>query len=150
MLREIVTDFVLFSGIEGFIFCLFFEKVGECRKFKWYEWLILSIGNCLISQLLPPLLYQFVCIIWICSFLHISNNLSVLNGLKLSFKSVVFFLIFEMVSAMLYELILDIDFTNIDDLKLFASMIPVRIIEILFIRRWKAMKIWMGESKKRK
>ena len=150
MLREIVTDFVLFSGIEGFIFCLFFEKVGECRKFKWYEWLILSIGNCLISQLLPPFLYQFVCIIWICSFLHISNNLSVLNGLKLSFKSVVFFLIFEMVSAMLYELILDIDFTNIDDLKLFASMIPVRIIEILFIRRWKAMKIWMGESKKRK
>ena len=144
MLREIVTDFVLFSGIEGFIFCLFFEKVGGCRKFKWYEWLILSIGNCLISQLLPPLLYQFVCIIWICSFLHISNNLSILNGLKLSFKSVVFFLIFEMVSAMLYELILDIDFTNIDDLKLFASMIPVRIIEILFIRRWKAMKIWMG------
>ena len=144
MLREIVTAFVLFSGIEGSLFCLFFEKVGGCRKFKWYEWLILSIGNCLISQLLPPLLYQFVCIIWICSFLHISNNLSVLNGLKLSFKSVVFFLIFEMVSAMLYELILDIDFTNIDDLKLFASMIPVRIIEILFIRRWKAMKIWMG------
>lgn len=144
MLREMVTDFVLFSGIEGFIFCLFFEKVGECRKFKWYEWLILSVGNCLISQLLPPLLYQFICIIWICSFLHISNNLSILNGLKLSFKSVVFFLICEMVFAMLYELILDIDFTNIDDLKLFASMIPVRIIEILFIRRWKAMKIWMG------
>ena len=103
MLREIVTDFMLFSGIEGFIFCLFFEKVGECRKFKWYEWLILSIGNCLISQLLPPLLYQFVCIIWICSFLHISNNLSILNGLKLSFKSVVFFLIFEMIFAMIYE-----------------------------------------------
>lgn len=70
--------------------------------------------------------------------------MSILNGLKLSFKSVVFFLIFEMVFAMLYELILDIDFTNIDDLKLFASMIPVRIIEILFIRRWKTMKIWMG------
>lgn len=144
MLRKMIIDFVLFSGIEGFIFCLFCEKVGECRRFKWYEWLILSIGNCLISQLLPPLLYQFVCVIWICSFLHISNNLSILNGLKLSFKSVVFFLIFEMVFAMLYELILDIDFTNIDDLKLFASMIPVRIIEILFIRRWKTMKIWMG------
>lgn len=144
MLREMVTDFVLFSGIEGFIFCLFFEKVGECRRFKWYEWLILSIGNCLISQLLPPLLYQVVCIIWICSFLHITNNLSIFNGLKLSFKSVVFFLICEMVVSMLYELILNIEFTKIDDLKLFISMIPVRIIEILFIRRWKAMKIWMG------
>ena len=28
MLRDIVTDFVLFSGIEGFISCLFFEKIG--------------------------------------------------------------------------------------------------------------------------
>lgn len=68
MLREIITDFVLFSGIEGFLLCLFFERIGNCRKFKWYEWLILSIGNCLISQLFPPLLYQFICIIWICSF----------------------------------------------------------------------------------
>ena len=144
MLREMIIDFMLFSGIEGFIFCLFFEKVGGCRRFKWYEWLVLSMGNCLISQLLPPLLYQIVCIIWICSFLHISNNLSILNGLKLSFKSVVFFLIYEMVVSMLYELFLGIEFTNINDLKLFISMIPIRVIEVLFIRRWKTMKIWMG------
>lgn len=144
MLREIVTDFVLFSGIEGFIFCLFFEKVGECRRFKWYEWLILSIGNCLISQLLPPLLYQFVCIIWICSFLHITNNLSVLNGLKLSFKSVVFFLIFEMVFAMIYEVLFNIDFSILDNTKAFMFMIPIRLVEILFLRRWNIMKIWFG------
>ena len=144
MLREIVTDFVLFSGIEGFIFCLFFEKVGECRKFKWYEWLILSIGNCLISQLLPPLLYQFVCIIWICSFLHISNNLSILNGLKLSFKSVIFFLIFEMVFAMIYEVMFNIDFSVLDNTKAFMFMMPIRLVEILFLRRWNIMKIWFG------
>ena len=144
MLREMVTDFVLFSGIEGFIFCLFFEKVGECRKFQWYEWLILSIGNCLISQLLPPLLYQFVCIIWICSFLHISNNLSILNGLKLSFKSVVFFLIFEMVFAMIYEVMFNIDFSVLDNMKAFMFMMPIRLVEILFLRRWNIMKIWFG------
>lgn len=144
MLREMVTDFVLFSGIEGFIFCLFFEKVGECRKFKWYEWLILSIGNCLISQLLPPLLYQFVCIIWICSFLHISNNLSILNGLKLSFKSVIFFLIFEMVFAMIYEVMFNIDFSVLDNTKAFMFMMPIRLVEILFLRRWNIMKIWFG------
>ena len=144
MLREIVTDFVLFSGIEGFIFCLFFEKVGECRRFKWYEWLILSIGNCLISQLLPPLLYQFVCIIWICSFLHISNNLSILNGLKLSFKSVIFFLIFEMVFAMIYEVMFNIDFSVLDNTKAFMFMMPIRLVEILFLRRWNIMKIWFG------
>ena len=144
MLREMVIDFVLFSGIEGFIFCLFFEKVGECRRFKWYEWLVLSIGNCLISQLLPPLLYQFVCIIWICSFLHISNNLSILNGLKLSFKSVIFFLIFEMVFAMIYEVLFNIDFSVLDNTKAFMFMMPIRLVEILFLRRWNIMKIWFG------
>lgn len=146
MLREIVTDFVLFSGIEGFIFCLFFEKVGECRRFKWYEWLILSVGNCLISQLLPPLLYQIVCIIWMCSFLHISNNLSILNGLKLSFKSVVFFLICEMVFAMIYEVLFNIDFSVLGNMKTFMFMILIRLVEILFIfiRRWNIMKIWFG------
>ena len=144
MLREMVIDFVLFSGIEGFIFCLFFEKVGECRKFKWYEWLVLSIGNCLISQLLPPLLYQFVCIIWICSFLHISNNLNILNGLKLSFKSVIFFLIFEMVFAMIYEYIIKIDLFQYNDFMRFLAMLPIRLVEILFLRRWNIMKIWFG------
>ena len=58
MLREIVTDFVLFSGIEGFISCLFFEKIGGCRKFKWYEWLILSLGNCVISASFSPVIFQ--------------------------------------------------------------------------------------------
>ena len=142
MLREIVTDFVLFSGIEGFIFCLFFEKVGGCRKFKWYEWLILSIGNCLISQLLPPLLYQFVCIIWICSFLHISNNLSILNGLKLSFKSVVFFLIFEMIFAMIYEYIIKIDLFQYNDFMRFLAMLPIRFLQIAFIYIFSHIKDW--------
>jgi hypothetical protein len=49
-----------------------------------------------------------------------------------------------MLVSMLYELVLGIEFTNINNLKLFVSMIPVRIIEILFIRRWNTMKLWMG------
>lgn len=60
VLKNLVIDFGLFSGIEGFIFCLFFEKIGKCRKFKWYEWFILSVGNCLISNFLPPMIYQIV------------------------------------------------------------------------------------------
>ena len=90
------------------------------------------------------MLYQFVCIIWICSFLHISNNLSILNGLKLSFKSVVFFLIFEMVFAMIYEVLFNIDFSVLDNTKAFMFMMPIRLVEILFLRRWNIMKIWFG------
>lgn len=29
MIKDIIIDFVLFSGVEGFIFCLFFEKNWE-------------------------------------------------------------------------------------------------------------------------
>ena len=144
MLREIVTDFVLFSGIEGFIFCLFFEKVGECRKFKWYEWLILSIGNCLISQLLPPLLYQVVCIIWLALFIHFSNEKNIFDSVKLSFKSVIFFLVCEMLFAMFYDFILELDFTNAKNIVVFIMTLPIRLVEIILIRRYKTMKIWIG------
>ena len=144
MLREIVTDFVLFSGIEGFIFCLFFEKVGECRKFKWYEWLILSVGNCLISQLLPPLLYQFVCIIWMALFIHFSNEKNIFDSVKLSFKSVIFFLVCEMLFAMFYDFILELDFTNAKNIVVFLMTLPIRLVEIILIRRYKTMKIWIG------
>lgn len=144
MIKDIIIDFVLFSGVEGFIFCLFFEKIGKCRKFKWYEWLILSVGNCLISKMFPPVLYQIIMIVWMTTFLYIGNRNSLFDRLKLSFQSLVFFLICEMLVSMLYELVLGIEFTNINNLKLFVLMIPVRIIEILFIRRWNTMKVWMG------
>ena len=150
LLKSIVVDFVLFSSIEGFIFCLFFEKIGKCRKFKWYEWLILSIGNCLISQLLPPLLYQVVCIIWMALFIHFSNEKNIFDTVKLSFKSVIFFLVCEMLFAMFYDFILELDFTNAKNIVVFIMTLPIRLVEIILIRRYKTMKIWIGESKKRK
>lgn len=138
MLREIITDFVLFSGIEGFIFCLFFEKVGECRRFKWYEWLVLSIGNCLISQLLPPTLYQFVCVLWMGVFLYIVSVGKITKCMKLSALSVLCFFIYEVIYSivLLYGLNFDGLQRNLsckDLIELFIFMIPLRIIEIISI-----------------
>ena len=138
MLREMVIDFVLFSGIEGFIFCLFFEKVGECRKFKWYEWLILSIGNCLISQLLPPTLYQLVCVLWMSVFLYIFSVKNIIKCMKLSVLSVLYFFIYEVIYSimLLYGLRFDGLQRNLsckDLIELFIFMIPLRIIEIISI-----------------
>nr|DAH11374.1 MAG TPA: hypothetical protein [Bacteriophage sp.] len=138
MLREMVIDFVLFSGIEGFIFCLFFEKIGGCRKFKWYEWLILSIGNCLISQLLPPTLYQFVCVLWMCVFLYIVSVGKITKCMKLSALSVLCFFIYEVIYSivLLYGLNFDGLQRNLsckDLIELFIFMIPLRIIEIISI-----------------
>lgn len=138
MLREMVIDFVLFSGIEGFIFCLFFEKVGECRKFKWYEWLILSVGNCLISQLLPPTLYQFVCVLWMSVFLYIISIGKITKCMKLSALSVLCFFIYEVIYSivLLYGLNFDglqRNLSSKDLMELFIFMIPLRLIEIISI-----------------
>ena len=144
MLREIVTDFVLFSGIEGFIFCLFFEKVGECRRFKWYEWLILSVGNCLISQLLPPLLYQAGMITWMIIFLHITNKTKYFYGFKTVLKAMIFLLVCEMLFAMFYDFVLGLDFTDVGNTVVFLMTIPIRFTEIILIRRYEVMKVWIG------
>lgn len=138
MLREMIIDFMLFSGIEGFIFCLFFEKVGECRRFKWYEWLVLSMGNCLISQLLPPTLYQFVCVLWMGVFLYIVSVGKITKCMKLSALSVLCFFIYEVIYSivLLYGLNFDGLQRNLsckDLIELFIFMILLRIIEIISI-----------------
>ena len=37
LLKNIIVDFCLFSLIEGWILTQFYEKICNCRKFKWYE-----------------------------------------------------------------------------------------------------------------
>ena len=147
LLKSIVIDFVLFSGIEGFIFCLFFEKIGKCRKFKWYEWLILSLGNCIISKLFPPTIYQVICIVWMSIILYELNNkiVSVKKYLILSLFSVTFFFVYEVIYSVLilYTLKFDslVDNLNFNEnIKLFIIMIPIRIIEIISILLYNKMK----------
>lgn len=136
MLREIVTDFVLFSGIEGFIFCLFFEKVGECRKFKWYEWLILSVGNCLISQLLPPTLYQFVCVLWMSIFVYSLNKQKIFGKIL---KSILLFIFGIFIVEVIGSIVLEYGFNYNrfpymkNDIISYTSFIIFKIIELIMI-----------------
>ena len=145
LLKSIVIDFVLFSGIEGFIFCLFFEKIGGCRKFKWYEWLILSIGNCLISQLLPPTLYQFVCVLWMSVFLYIVSVGEITKCMKLSALSVLYFFIDGVRGGGGggYGLNFESLVKNLplqEQIKLFILIIPLRLIEIFSILLYNKLK----------
>ena len=124
---------MLFSGIEGFIFCLFFEKIGGCRKFKWYEWLILSLGNCLISKFLPPVLYQFACIVWITLFIYFTNEKRIFSSVKLVLVSMGFYVTTEMLFSMFYEYVLNIDLFTYDVYSRFVVMILLRIIQIFVV-----------------
>ena len=136
LLKSIVVDFVLFSGIEGFIFCLFFEKIGGCRKFKWYEWLILSLGNCIISKLFPPTIYQVIMILWLSFILYTTNKTKTFKYcIKQAMFSIVLFFIYEVLYSIVILNILKFD-ALVDNLLLnaniilFVFIIPLRILEI--------------------
>ena len=145
MLREMIINFMLFSGIEGFIFCLFFEKVGECRRFKWYEWLLLSMGNCLISKILPPTIYQCVCIIWMAFLLkEFNKNISTVKILKIVVSSLLMFYIVEVIYCIIIQYTALYDILLSDDiLKNFILLFPTKILEI-FISWSEIMKIVAG------
>lgn len=74
MLREIVTDFVLFSFVEGLLYAMFFNRVCKCKKFNLFEIIVMSIGNCVVSCLFPPLIYQIIMIGWMAFCLHLKNG----------------------------------------------------------------------------
>ena len=136
LLKSIVVDFVLFSSIEGFIFCLFFEKIGKCRKFKWYEWLLLSIGNCVISQVFPPVIFQIFMITWMTFMLYnIDKRKTLIKYIKYSALSILLFCVYEVIYSiiLLYGLNFDALLVGLrldEKIKLFFTMIPLRIVEI--------------------
>ena len=139
LIKDILIDFVLFSGIEGFIFCLFFCKIFKHRKFKFYEWFILSFINCLISKLLPPIIYQAVMILFMSIYLYILNNKeNYFRYLKMSGLAMLMILFVEITYAIILKFALKIDLlhffmTDIEQINQFISLIPLRIIEILNI-----------------
>ena len=51
MLREMVIDFVLFSFVEGLLYAMFFNRVCKCKKFNVFEIIVMSIGNCVVSDI---------------------------------------------------------------------------------------------------
>lgn len=138
VLKNLVIDFGLFSGIEGFIFCLFFEKIGKCRKFKWYEWFILSVGNCLISKLLPPMIYQIVCVLWMSLLLYLMNKSKIIKCIKIATFSILCFFVYEVLYSIILLYIFNFDglqrnLDSVNTIKLFLFMLPLRIIEIISI-----------------
>lgn len=134
LVKDVVVDFCLFSLIEGFIFCLFFEKIGGCKKFKWYEVLILSIGNCIISQTFLPIIYQIVILVYMSFILKLfDKQYKIYYYIKIVFLSIIFMLITEMLFAMFYELFFNIIFSNTNELNNFIITIPIRIIQIILI-----------------
>lgn len=137
LVKDVVVDFCLFSLIEGFIYCYFFNVVGKLGKFKIKEILILSIGNCLISQIFPPVFYQIIMMLWMGILLNKFKKIKLIDGIKFGFYVMIYQLIIEMLFAMFYDIILNIDLFKITKLKLSINMFILRFIEIILIYNYK-------------
>ena len=148
MLREMVIDFVLFSFVEGLLYAMFFNRVCKCKKFNVFEIIVMSIGNCVVSCLFPPIIYQIFMMGWMafCSYLKNGTDRTTFQYVKYSFLVMFGQLITEMVFAMFYEFILNIDLFDCDRLKLFIAMIPLRIVQLIIIIMIGGlnMKGWLG------
>lgn len=140
LLINIFIDFILFSLIEAYIFCEFYNKVGKCKKNRWYQILLIGFVNCILSQLIPNVIYQIVMVIWMSIFLYVLNQIKIYRYyLKLCIKAMLLFLIIEIVYGVFIQIIFGLN--TLDKLELFYIMIPLRFIEIITI------KIWGGEHK---
>lgn len=148
MLREIVTDFVLFSFVEGLLYAMFFNRVCKCKKFNLFEIIVMSIGNCVVSCLFSQLIYQIIMIGWMAFCLYLKNGTdrTTFRYVKYSFLVMLGQLITEMVFAMFYEFVLNIDLFDCSRLKLFVVIIPLRIVQLIIIIMIGGlnMKGWLG------
>lgn len=148
MLREIITDFVLFSFVEGLLYAMFFNRVCKCKKFNVFEVIVMSIGNCVVSCLFPPIIYQIFMMGWItfCLYLKNGTDRTTFQYVKYSFYGLLYSLITEMLYAMFFEFILNIDLFNFTKVQTFAIMIPIRLLQFVVIIEWRKihMKSWLG------
>lgn len=150
LLVNIIVDFNMFSVMESAVFCLYFRRFGNCDKFTIEDILVIGFGNCIISQIIPPLIYQMIMIIWMGLYLKLFKNKKFVVGLWLSFSAMALILVIEMLSAMIYENCFNFNFMEIGKIKLFLTILPMKFIEILFILGGNKMKAWYGEIEKKK
>ena len=148
MLREMVIDFVLFSFVEGLLYAMFFNRVCKCKKFNVFEIIVMSIGNCVVSCLFSPIIYQIFMMGWMAFCLYLKNGTdhTTFQYVKYSFYGLLYSLITEMLYAMFFEFILNIDLFNFTKVQTFAVMIPIRLLQFVVIIEWRKthMKSWLG------
>lgn len=151
----IIFQFLLFTLVEGFIDSLFFYKLCNSKKFTFLNVIILSCGTYIISSIFPPLIYQFITILWMGLVAsYINKNFThkyFVNSLFLMCS----LLCLEMGYGMIYEFLKTDNLLNngayggIETINgcfyLFFRCIPIKFVEILLIiKGGKTMKHWLG------
>lgn len=152
ILKSVMTDYVLFSLIDSYIFCLFFKNMGKCSNIKWYECMMLGLVNSIVSTFGIPIIYQLVGILYMGIFISLKEKRNIKDSLFLSLSASVYILTVEATYSLFVNVVFNMDTSHFDDVKLFMMIIPMRIIEITILKRgdtiMKNMKWWFGDVEK--
>lgn len=152
LLINVLQDILFFSLIEGVTYCYFYQKIYSLRKFKWYEFLILTLGNSIISQIFMPIIYQILMLLWMILFLINTKRINkILKAYKYVFYAMIFLLITEAIYIILRELNPNFNFVNMKKIDLFINILPIKFLQLLTVEKNKEIKILIiGGCKKMK
>ena len=149
MIKITLIDFILFSLIEAYIYCLFFKTVGKCGSFSVYEIILIGAINSIITNIFPPLIMQIALVLHLGIMINKKQNKSILDSFAISVSSVTYLMIIEIIYSLAMSLFINIDTFEYKDFELFLLIIPVRTIEIYLLKRGVSiMKSWIGEIEK--
>ena len=132
MLHIILKDFIYFSLIESFIFCMYFKIVCNCN-IKIKHILILGILNSFVSTVIPPILYQFIGTIYMALLIYHTSNNKLSKSIKYSFLCLLFMAFTEMIYTLILELIFHIDMYNININIRFLYFVLIKFIEVFIL-----------------
>ena len=153
IIKEILESFIYFDLIEAYIFCLFFTNVCECRKFKFYEIILLGFINCIVCIICPiPIIKQIIGGFYIIPLISNLGKHKIKYSLKLYILLNMILVSLEMTITIILTFF-ELYAYNMSGFELFLMTIPARIIEIILFKNRKGeilMKWFMGTGVKRR
>lgn len=132
ILREMLESFILFNLIEGVIIFLFFDCFSSFKRLNCKNIVFISLVNCVISYIAPPLLYQTLSLIIMMFIVSKNYNKRYKESLFISFLSIVFLLVVDMPFIMILDLF-NIDFYSFTVLNKFLYLLIPKSIEIIIL-----------------
>ena len=147
---EVLKEFLLFGVVELFIILCFYKNIWGIKTIKYKHGFILVFGYFLFGVLSFPFIKQMGMILMFFVYLSVINK----RICKLYFVCSVFALFYllciEAVVCLIYDLILKVEVSSLDNYYRFLYVLPIRLVEALIPILYKKyigdLKIWDGHG----
>ncbi len=141
MIKEIITDCLLFSLWESIYFYLFARSYSNIRL-KFYQIFVMIIVNSIIVIIFPPTIKQIIAIIFMSLYYFAFSDVNLSNCFKAVIVGYMVLFIIEVLYSIFLEYIFNIKSLVLDlninkQFIIFLYLIPIRIIEYIIALKGK-------------